>query len=1500
MASDYKRIVEEHRERYGSDTEYRSFFYEQLYSEKTHFIYELVQNAEDNNSEHLELRLGESALLAWNDGDKFSENDVRSICSIGSSNKDLTQIGTFGMGFKSVYNYTECPEIYSGDERFRIRNLTNPEGIDEIIPSIAEQLGAGRTVFHLPFTENLRQEDITRLKGRLCNLEKRVLLFLRNLKTIQWLDKRDGQSGVYASYREAHSQMQNVYEVHLTASLNGVNQLSETYLVFRKEVQPPQTVIAELLRTAKNDKDRHRIQRSAEKYQSVEVAFRLQNGSITDMGGCVLFAYLPTTIKTDLRFFTQARYQTTLARDNIQVDNPWNRWLVQETANFLPNILEQLKANELLEPSLFNVIPLKTDFVPDTFMPISDALQKAMQERPLIPTENGQYAKAEEVWYPHNELLRELFEQVTWLHPDIRDTGNFRRSFKVMREVGVKEINVELVMNHLKKWTPVSFSNQSNEWLCHLYVYLNTQRSKLDEIKRLPLIRIENGQHVCPDNHPVFFPPQTDVGREEIKPFLNDLPILRSSLLEGATWNDVAVFLKSVGVKLLHHEDIIRNAICSKYFQPEKPSIEENRWHVRYIRYLLSKVSPSDLIAEISKTPILLVYRNDQREPLCWIEPRYAYLPQTYTNDGDLETYFSGCNNVWYIDDGYLESNSERQDWCQFLKAIGATDTPRVCLNNISLNHRNLQELNERGIKREYSTGAETIEDFDFDGLREVLTKISSERAVNLSQILWHLLVKALPAELERRNVIFQGTYHWYHYSWQSKSFDATFYRQLKETAWLPDEYGNLHLPSECFAPTTENRRVLGDSVDYLSADFDISQDNDSRWLASKLGVRLNAATESVLSYLQILSDEVETNVEKIKPLYQFLAQQHARPIEQFKQNALIFARNPELYWWRTDEVFWEDESPIFGNQRGYLKAYYPETLKPFFTALEVSERAAPLDYVRGIQEIAAVGRAENPEVRKRVNALYRRLWQSLQEGGSWKETVEWQQTREGRCWLGKKGNEWGFFSRHELVWKDHDYIAEIFEGDIPFWASDDDLLALANKNLEIAGCSQAEDEFCPDGDQEEDAEWSVKVQNLRPYICDFLNSPRLCEGHQTNKSVRVLDSLSVCLVETLEIKYTLKGIPQTHPNPRQSSLDATNQKTTLWLALEASEDDYAWLIGDALQYYFGDVKELSGFVEDLLMKNQEDVLNRWKQKGLQTNFYSTLTGENSKDCEENLIKPVGDRAPEETHIGNTGSIADQSDVKTSIDIKVPGTDGEDADPETDTSDIEVLIDNEPTEINKQDDNSILDASEHLTGSQSGIEGINLPDIQLSTGTGIETVTVNETPEVDSIEVNPLVEQIECSIDEIHVSGSSQPNGHSISTSSSRGSRGGGHGGTGGGGEGSEHQELKENLAANPSQLDVGLKLLAIEYTFKSNDRVDILLEDGSENPVTVEVETGFSSGAGRYVGVWQAVKYKHLAAVEYSLPCEKVRSILAAPEIPDDVKTECEKLGIEPIEVPD
>ena len=1432
MTSDYKKIAEENQVRYGSDPEYRRFFYEQLYKEKTHFVYEFIQNAVDSKSSQLELRLGENELFVWNDGDQFNEKDVRSICSLGSSSKDLTQIGTFGIGFKSVYNYTDYPEIYSGDEHFCIRDLTQPEGIDKMTPQIVEQVSQGRTVFRLPFKDDLGQEDIVLLKDQFCKLgERYVLLFLRDFhrdfkrhfKTISWVDERDGQTGI-CSCIHRHSKIQDASEVELTMSLNGENQLSEVFLVFHKVVQPPQNVIDALLKQAKHDEKRQKIQKSAKKQQPIEIAFKLHDGSITAMDdNSVLFAYLPTQKETHLKFLIQARYQTTSGRADIQdpSGNPWNKWLVEETAKFLPEILEQLKGAGLLEPAFFNVLPLKGE-VENEFKPIAEALQKAMRERAFVPTQSGGYAKAESmfhvnskgvaiprgieyryakarnVYYPHTEILRQLIEsnwlhpESSWLHPEIRrDTEEFRQCFKVMQEAGVKPIEVSRVLGWLEEKDSDWFKDQSDKWLRLLYNYLKEQKSHLERIKKLPLVRRENGNHVCASNRSVFFPPNTDKRREEIKPFLDNLPILQSTLLAGEEGNEIEAFLRSVGVKPLQRVDMILEGICPQYLKSAKPSVEENRLHVRYLFKVWNDFSESErsrLKRQISEIPILRAYKGIQCKTYDFVKPGDAYLPKAYTGDDNLETYFSVYNgDIWFVDDIYLEDDSDQKDWLQFLKAIGFMDTPRGIKKTIraksGYDPEFSKELNKRDIKWAYTTQWHTrwseasIEDFYLEGLSEVLTEISEHKRINLSQVLWHLLVKVLLSEPKRRDAFFKGTYHWSYYGPKSEAFDAMFYGQLKEFAWLLDEQGNLHRPSELFVPTDSNRWVLGDSVAYLHPDFDVSQDNEAaQGLVGKLEIYLTAKTENVMNYLQTLSN-TKVSMETVERLYRFLDRQDARRGEEFKKNPLIFTPNPELRWWRVDEVFWEDKSKVLESDPRCLKAHYPASLRSFFSNLGVSEQASQRDYACCIQEIATTEQAADKKIRESLRRLYKCLI-------TWQKN-EWEIIYDDRCWLGKEGKEWEFFTRQELVLKDHPHIGEIFEGKIPFWTFDDDLSSLAS-TLKIEGCSQAQVEFHSQGDQEEeDTDLSEKVRNLCPYIYAFLKSARLSEKPEKEKFAEVLEQVSVCRVNQLKVTYNLNGIPVSDPNPRLSFLDVTGQPVILWLGQEANEGEYAELIGDALQDHF-DIKELGRFVEDLLTptKKQDRVLSNWKRKGLETKFLN----EDPKDDEKKRIESLDERVPDEPNSGDADSADDESDMRIPTDNETPKTDGEDEDNEsltdkadeseihlsnngdddlrTDGPEIETSIDSETTEIDEPDNDSTSDESESPTNLASDVIGISSSDTQSLTetssgttqdvdgGSESETPKVHEDPETGNENDYSMENEFETPTSQSHPGGS--------------------------------------------------------------------------------------------------------------------------------------------------
>ena len=1423
--TNYEEIAQNNVRRYGTDRkQHRS--HKDIYSDKTHFVYELVQNADDNQSRSIELQLEEKELFVWNNGCRFTESDVHSICAIHSSNKDLTHIGTFGIGFKSVYNFTDFPEIYSGDERFRIRDLTQPEGIHKLTPQIAEQIDRGRTVFRLPFKKTLRQKAIARLKNLLCNIEKENLLFLRHLQSVQWRDVQDAQIGSYSCRRSPHDKIPNATQIELMASINGDNQPSERSLVFRKEVQPRPDVIDELLQEEEYEDEQQRIKRSAKVPQPIEIAFKLSEGQLLTVNNPYLFAYLPTQKETHLRFLIQARYQTTPARDNIQSNTPWNTWLVEETGKFLPEVLDQLKEGGLLKPTFFNVLPLDEDNVPPEFNQISRILNNAMKERSSIPTMGADYAKAENVFYPHSKQLRTLIDssfiypRSSWLHPEIRRNT---RAFDVMDEAGVKEVSVSEVLDWLEERPRHWFEARPDEWLCSLYTYLSEQKSELERIKKLPLVRLENGQHLCTDNEAVFFPPITREEQKQITPFLEELPILSSAVLErgGIERNRIEAFLKDLGVRLSRPEDIVRKVILPQYSQSDKtkPSIKQNRLHLGYlfeVRGEILREEPySSLKEEISETPILLAYCKDsgvRRESSEFMPPGKSYLSQTYTGDTDLETYFSVCDDVWFVDDGYLGGNSKPEEWAEFLKKIGTIDYPRFIQEKLFATSKECDnrdfEIRHVVWDRNNDTYHYILEHC-FDGLSMALDEVKNRPNVDFSKTIWDLLVKAVSSEEQsKRDELFQSVYHWFYGSRGCRYGDALFYLHLTKCAWLPDERGDFHRPSDCF--DSKNREVLGDSVAYLHPDFNLSS-QPSRWLAEKLGVHLEADTESVLNYVQTLSlSDREVCVDDVKPLYYFLAEQDEPLREKFQEEPLIFTPSPGPRWWLAHEVFWEDESAVFDNSRGYLKTHYGEAPKSFFSDVGVSERASPLDYVLALRDITAKRQAGNAEVRVCVKRLYNQLQLDRQAGRlvGEQEQAEWAKVCNGECWLGKKENEWDFFFRHELVWNDHSQRAAFFESKIPFWILDDDLSDLA-EYLEILGCSQAEVEFHSYGDRIEDRQWSEKVRNLYPYIHAFLKSPQLGD-ERDSEPAKTVTRLSVCRVAEFEITYKLKGVHVPDPEPRPSFLDSKDLETTLWLGLDADKDRFPELIGDALQDYFG-TKELGGFIEDLLTKNQDRVLSRWEAKGLDAELRWTLPEANTEGDIENAQDPDDEKRPSESQSGDTNL-------------------GEDEPP-------------------------------------------------------IEDRTIVDTPGISSGHENSPADESEPQTPHPNTGGSRSGGGHWGSTS-----------GGGGGGEDLPHKELKMYLAENPSLLGEGLECEATEYEFTSQDKADILLMDDYGNPVTVEVESHIPSG--NYVGVWQAVKYKHLAAVEYGLPCAQVRSILAAPEIPDNVKMECRRLGIEPREV--
>ena len=160
------------------------------YKEKAHFIYELIQNADDVEASRVEFKLEKDKLLFRHNGKiKFSissvddtknKGHINAITAIGNSTKDESKgntIGKFGVGFKAVFQYTKAPRIYDDKFWFKIEQFIIPTELSFDFKDRKK----GETVFEFPFSSP--QIAYSEIKERLQNLNNPIL-FLQNLKKI--------------------------------------------------------------------------------------------------------------------------------------------------------------------------------------------------------------------------------------------------------------------------------------------------------------------------------------------------------------------------------------------------------------------------------------------------------------------------------------------------------------------------------------------------------------------------------------------------------------------------------------------------------------------------------------------------------------------------------------------------------------------------------------------------------------------------------------------------------------------------------------------------------------------------------------------------------------------------------------------------------------------------------------------------------------------------------------------------------------------------------------------------------------------------------------------------------------------------------------------------------------------------------------------------------------------------------------------------------------------
>ncbi|MCA9689619.1 MAG: hypothetical protein KC636_08415, partial [Myxococcales bacterium] len=155
-------------------------FGRKLYAESSHFVLEFLQNADDAGARRFEIRFEPRRIVILHDGAPFDVRDVVGVTGIGQSTKLAGQIGTFGIGFKSVYQVTDCPKIASGLYRFEIVNYSRPRPLRA--PLLDDDDGFG-TVFALPLAD-VGRERITWLIDQALAIDPFLLVTLQRIRSL--------------------------------------------------------------------------------------------------------------------------------------------------------------------------------------------------------------------------------------------------------------------------------------------------------------------------------------------------------------------------------------------------------------------------------------------------------------------------------------------------------------------------------------------------------------------------------------------------------------------------------------------------------------------------------------------------------------------------------------------------------------------------------------------------------------------------------------------------------------------------------------------------------------------------------------------------------------------------------------------------------------------------------------------------------------------------------------------------------------------------------------------------------------------------------------------------------------------------------------------------------------------------------------------------------------------------------------------------------------------
>lgn len=759
---------------------------EQLYPDRAHFLYELLQNAEDTSATEVKFFLKRDALIFEHNGRPFDEKDVGGITNIGEGTKgdQEDKIGRFGIGFKAVFAYTETPYIWSPTYSFKITELVLPY---EIPPN--SELG-DKTRFEFPFNNPKKppEEAYVEVRDSLKELAETTLLFLQNIESLGW-NLGNGISGEVL--RVQHSE----HHVEVQKQFDNKGTLSKHFLLFSQPIEIDD-------RSTQNVSIAYSLE-----YLSKIPSFNPKSPLHRQLKivpadpGCVAVFFPAEKESSGLRFHIHAPFVTELSRASIK-ETSANDLLFDQLAQLAASSLYKIQDLGLLTGEFLGVLPNPQDSLPERYSPIRDAIIEVMINEPLTPTHSKSHAPAQCLLQARAALKDLITEKdLTFLIKHeygpwqwaIAATQRSSNQDRFLAGLKIKAWDVEQFVDLLNEklsvkegfWERVPderfirwISEKSIEWHQQMYTLLHNyltsseyfSQRRLRDWRRLKIVRLSNDKY---DIGSECYFPSDGVDHDEIFPRVDRM--IYESKKKGELDN-IKEFLTKIGVREVGESEEIEGILKSRY--THKAEIPNKETYFKDLVRFVQLVEHDRGKAALFDGYWIFKTVNDE-----WRRPQDIFLDSPYEQTG-LSAYYGALENDELpkaLSKKYQKCGIEKERLVEFAKSVGVVCQLPIsevrCYNNPQWDYL-------KDVPGERSTSP-INRDYQIEGLPHLL----KSRSLELSKLVWGTMYC-----LDER---FLCAIYGKNQSSGYRTTDSQLVHLLKDMAWVPQKNGDFVRPCD-------------------------------------------------------------------------------------------------------------------------------------------------------------------------------------------------------------------------------------------------------------------------------------------------------------------------------------------------------------------------------------------------------------------------------------------------------------------------------------------------------------------------------------------------------------------------------------------------------------------------------------------------------------------------------------------------------------------------------